>query len=49
MLGNQYWNESVFDPIKTQLKSRGYGLNQIVDVFISENPDDPKYAILAVY
>ena len=42
------WNETAFDPIKTQVTSRGLGISQIVNVFVSNNPKDPKYSILRV-
>lgn len=48
MLGDQYWNEASFDPIKIQVTSRSYGLSQIVNVYIDENPDDPSAAVLGV-
>jgi hypothetical protein len=41
-------NETDFDPIKTQIISRGLGISQIVNVFVAYNPKDPKYSILRV-
>lgn len=48
LLGENNWNPSDFDPIQIQVLSRSYGLNQIVSVYIDEDPDDPKAAVLAI-
>ncbi len=48
ILGDDTWNAAAFDPIKTQVTSRSYGVRQIVDVYITTNPKDPKFSNLRV-
>ena len=48
LLGDDNWNETAFDPIKTQVISRRYGIGQILNIYVSSNPKDPKYSNLRV-
>jgi hypothetical protein len=48
LLGDNNWSPIDFDPIQIQVLSRSYGLNQILAIYIDEDPDDPKAAVLAV-
>jgi hypothetical protein len=48
ILGDEVWNEAAFDPIETQIVSRSYSIRQIVDVYITNNPKDPKFSNLRV-
>jgi hypothetical protein len=48
ILNDSNWNDTSYDPMETLIKSRFYGYKQLLDVFVSNNPKDPKYALLRV-